>query len=278
MGTNGDSNSPKTSFFKENNHSHDSLSNNSDASSSHSEKESAASYFPLQIDPIPTTTVENLCYNDRMQQQKMPAAKTRSERILEAINKRAPPRIIRRILKCSFAYFISTLFSAIYPVAIQLGTVPFITSTGCLLCHPGRTMGAQFDATLTAALGAALAIIYGLAGVAAASTYNANYPDSYAGAAINCVFLVVGVFLAQLLRQIFPKLSIFSLQFMVVQLFTLTTSVNMKEIPMDLSSEFGFCLIIGNFISLIVNLFIWPETAVDGLGKHMENKKLLIRN
>lgn len=268
MGTNGDSNSPKTSFLEGKNNSYNSLSDNDNTSSAHLEEKRASSYFPLQIDPIPPTTpAKNLCYNDRMQQQEIPAAKTRSERILETINKRAPPRIIRRILKCSFAYFISTLFSTIYPVAIQLGNVPFITSTGCLLCHPGRTMGAQFDATLTAALGAALAIIYGLAGVAAASTYNANYPDSYSGAAINCIFLVVGVFVAQLLRQIFPKLSIFSLQFMIVQLFTLTTSVNMKEIPMDLSSEFGFCLIIGNFISLIVNLFIWPETAVDGLGR-----------
>lgn len=264
MGMNGDSNSPKSSFLENDNHSLNDI-NNGTYNNSHLEEKDTTSYFPLKIDPNPTTVTKTLCNNDRMEEMR---AKTRSERILEAINKRAPPRIIRRILKCSIAYFISTLFTTMYPVAIRLGNVPFITSTGCLLCHPGRTMGAQFDATLTAAFGAALAIIYGLAGVAAASTFNANHPDSYSGAAINCMFLVVGVFVAQLLRQVFPKLSIFSLQFMIVQLFTLTTSVNMKEIPMDLSSEFGFCLIIGNFISLIVNLFLWPETAVDGLGKY----------
>ncbi|KAI8092100.1 hypothetical protein BDF21DRAFT_436776 [Thamnidium elegans] len=128
-------------------------------------------------------------------------------------------------------------------------------------------MGAQFDATLTSALGAAVAITYGLAGVAAATAYNVKHPDSSAGVGINCLFLLVGIFAAQMLRQVFPKLHFFSLQFMVVQLFTLTLGVGYTETPLGLSTRFGLSLLIGNFVSLFVNLIFWPETAVDGLGR-----------
>lgn len=246
----------------------DNKNNNMEASSSSSEsdneiKKDFRDYIPPNLIGMPITPVDT-CNSTPVTEKPV---KTRTERILDSVHKRAPPRVIRRILKCSIAFFISTLFSTIYPVAIALGTAPYITCTGCLFCHPGRTMGAQIDATFTAALGAAFAIVYGLAGVSAATAYNASHPDSYAGAGINCMFLVIGVFGAQLIRQKFTKLAFFGLQFIIVQLFTLTVGVGYKEIPFSLSSDLGLGLIIGNFVSLFVNLILWPETAVDSLGK-----------
>lgn len=222
-------------------------------------------YFPIPLRHIPTNRPDKSCINTTIRTEKAP--KTRTEIIIDRIQKRAPRRIIRRILKCSMAYFISTLFSTIHPLANALGQSPYLVCSGCLFSHPGRTMGAQFDATLTSALGAAVAIVYGLAGVSAATTYNAHYPDSNGGAGINCLFLLIGIFGAQVTRQQFPKLHFFSLQFMVVQLFTLTLGVDYKEIPLKLSSQYGLTLLIGNFVSLFVNLLFWPETAVDGLGR-----------
>ncbi|KAI9256366.1 hypothetical protein EDC94DRAFT_616226 [Helicostylum pulchrum] len=206
------------------------------------------------------------CCPSRTPNQDVPSTVT-PETFLDRFHKKLPSLVIRRILKCSIAFFISTLFSTIHPLANALGQSPFLVCSGCLFSHPGRTMGAQFDATLTSALGAAVAITYGLAGVAAATAYNVKHPDSNAGVGINCLFLLVGIFAAQMLRQMFPKLHFFSLQFMVVQLFTLTLGVGYTETPLGLSTRFGLSLLIGNFVSLFVNLVFWPETAVDGLGR-----------
>jgi hypothetical protein len=226
------------------------------------------SYSPKKLGQMPfispgkyrTTTTDDDPINSKASNE------TRTEKLIGFIQRKAPGRIIRRILKCTIAYFISTLFSTIDPLAKALGQAPYIVCSGCLLSHPGRTVGAQLDATLTSVLGAGLAIVYGLAGIAAATTYNAQHPNSYAGNGINCLFLVVGVFAAQLVRQKFPKLHFFSLQFMVVLLFSMTAGVGYKIVPLRLSSEFGLPFLIGAVVSLFVNVIFWPETAVEGLG------------
>lgn len=199
--------------------------------------------------------------------------RTKKEALLAYLQRKAPARIIRRILKCTIAFFISTLFCTIRPVGTALGQAPFIVSAGCLLSHPGRTVGAQIDATITSALGAASAIVYGLAGVSASVAYNNSHPNSHAGAAINCIFLVVGVFVAQTLRQKFPKLFFFSLQFMITILFTMVNSVGLTKNHLNLSSQFGLPFVIGSIVSLLVNLVFWPETAMDGLGRLQVNGK-----
>lgn len=229
------------------------------------------SYFPKHLGHTLFTSPERYQSKTNHDDKTHPEApsETKTERIIGRIQKRAPGRIIRRILKCTIAYFISTLFSTIDPLAKALGQAPFIVCSGCLLSHPGRTVGAQLDATITSALGAGLAIVYGLAGIAAATSYNAQHPNSYAGNGINCLFLVVGVFAAQLIRQKFSKLHFFSLQFMVVLLFSMTAGVGYKSVPLRLSSEFGLPFLIGAFVSLFVNVIFWPETAVDGLGMLM---------
>ncbi|KAL9557711.1 hypothetical protein MBANPS3_001258 [Mucor bainieri] len=228
-----------------------------------------ATYFPKQLGHMPFISPERYRAKANHDDKSHPEAQsgTRTERIIGHIQKRASGLTIRRILKCTIAYFISTLFSTIDPLANAIGQAPYIVCSGCLLSHPGRTVGAQLDATITSALGAGLAIVYGLAGIAAATSYNAQHPDSYAGNGINCLFLVVGVFAAQLIRQKFSKLHFFSLQFMVVLLFSMTSGVGFKSVPLRLSSEFGLPFLIGAFVSLFVNVLFWPETAVDGLGR-----------
>lgn len=159
------------------------------------------------------------------------------------------------------------MFSTIHTLAKAFAPAPFIICSGCLFCHPGRTVGSQLDASITSAAGAAFAIAYGLAGLEAATAYNVSHPDSHAGAAINCLFLVVGVFFAQLLRQKFPKLHFFSMQFMLVQLFALTNGVGYTEVPKYLPIQYGLAFLTGNIVSLFVNVIFWPESAVDGLGR-----------
>lgn len=266
-------NSRQTSTRDENSNSNSPSSNGiSSSCDSLSEDEvdlsEKTSYFPKQLGQMPFILPEKYrtptTDDDRINPKAL--TETRTEKLIGFIQRRAPGRIIRRILKCTIAYFISTLFSTIDPLAKALGQAPYIVCSGCLLSHPGRTVGAQLDATLTSALGAGLAIVYGLAGIAAATSYNAQHPYSYAGNGINCLFLVVGIFAAQLVRQKFPKLHFFSLQFMVVLLFSMTAGVGYKTVPLRLSSEFGLPFLIGAFVSLFVNVIFWPETAVDGLG------------
>ncbi|KAI8090955.1 uncharacterized protein B0P05DRAFT_627272 [Gilbertella persicaria] len=132
-------------------------------------------------------------------------------------------------------------------------------------------MGAQFDATVTAVLGVVAAVLYAFAGIAAAVAYNVRHPDTFlTGRTLNAIFLFVGIFGAQMLRQVYPKFHFFSLQFMIIQIFSMTRGVDYFSVPFELPLHYGIPLIIGHGISLMVNLVIWPETAVDGLGRALK--------
>jgi hypothetical protein len=138
-------------------------------------------------------------------------------------------------------------------------------------------MGAQIDATVTSIFGLILAVLWAFAALSAASTYNqhhlATHYDDPVGKVIPGLFLFVGVFLAQMLRQSLPKFYFFSLQFMIVQIFSMTRGQFETQMNWHLPLTFGIPLAIGAAISLLVNLFVWPETAVDGLGKSKKKKK-----
>ncbi|ORE10224.1 hypothetical protein BCV72DRAFT_200109 [Rhizopus microsporus var. microsporus] len=135
-------------------------------------------------------------------------------------------------------------------------------------------MGAQFDATITAVLGVVVAVLYALAGMAASVAYNVAHKDTYQsqpiGRVINVVFLFVGIFGAQMLRQAYPKFHFFSLQFMIIQIFAMSRSIDYLYVPFDLPLNYGIPLLMGHAIALFVNLVFWPETAVDGLGRALK--------
>ncbi|KAL0085688.1 hypothetical protein J3Q64DRAFT_1809690 [Phycomyces blakesleeanus] len=135
-------------------------------------------------------------------------------------------------------------------------------------------MGAQFDATITAVLGVGVALLYAFAALGSSSAYNKRHPDTYiddpVGMAFNALFLFVGVFAAQMLRQIYPKLYFFSLKFMMVQMFSLTAGTKYINLPYNIPLNYGIPMAIGAGLSLVVNLIIWPETAVDGLGRALK--------
>lgn len=140
-----------------------------------------------------------------------------------------------------------------------------------LFSHPGRTMGAQFDATVTAVMGVLAAILYTFAASAASVAYDQNHPSTLTyGRAINATFLFVGIFGAQMLRQIYPKFHFFSLQFMIIQIFSMTRAIDYVTVPFHYPLTYGIPLMIGHGISLVVNLIFWPETAVDGLGRALK--------
>lgn len=162
-------------------------------------------------------------------------------------------RIIRRVLKCSLAYFLATLFILIKPVANALGPAPFLCATGMLFSHPGRTVGAQVDTTAMACMGILLSVAYGMGGVAVSASGHRPY---------TCIFLFCGIFTASALRQQWPRFFFFSLHFMVLQIFILTALGPNLILPL----KYGIPMLIGCGVSLLVNLVVWPESATDNLG------------
>lgn len=227
--------------------------------------------FPIQLEqrfdlkgPKPPVEEED--------EEEQPLPPSRKERLLHYLHVKFPSRIVRRVLKCTIAYFLTALFSLISPLSHAIGPAPFLSTTGMLFSHPGRSMGAQFDATVTAVLGVVCAVLYAFAGLASSVAYNQANPETFItdpkGRTINAVFLFVGVFAAQMLRQVFPKFHFFSLQFMIIQIFSMTRGIDYLQVPYDLPLNYGLPLLIGHGIALVVNLFCWPETAVDGLGNN----------
>ncbi|KAM3579788.1 hypothetical protein VKS41_007869 [Umbelopsis sp. WA50703] len=196
---------------------------------------------------------------------------TRKEQVLKILHEKFPRRIVHRIIKATFAYVTCIVLCSIEPVVNALGPAAYLSITGCLFTHPGRTMGAQIDATITSVLGIALAICWALAGMAASIAYNRSWgqdlPTHQAGVAINAAFLIVGIMFAQILRMRFPKFQFFSLQFMIVQIFCNTKLINLTEMQPGGVLNFGIPLMLGAGVSLFYNLILWRETAVDGLGR-----------
>ncbi|KAG0167567.1 hypothetical protein DFQ30_005904 [Apophysomyces sp. BC1015] len=203
--------------------------------------------FPSQIEHlfIPPPMKVHSAASGLKQNKDEKESKPFKESVLNYLHKKFPSRIVRRVLKCTIAYFITTLFSLIPSLTAAIGPAAFLVTTGMLFNHPGRTMGSMWDSTLTSVLGVVLAVLYVFAALAAASGYNVRHLDTFEsdprGNALNASFLFVGIFGAQMLRQVYPKFYFFSLKFMM-----------------------------GAGISFVVNLVIWPETAVDGLGRALK--------
>ncbi|ORY91108.1 hypothetical protein BCR43DRAFT_538228 [Syncephalastrum racemosum] len=143
-------------------------------------------------------------------------------------------------------------------------------------------MGAQFDATFMAVTGVVMSVLWALAGLAASVHYNTHhhYELHPLGVIANALFLFFGILFAQLIRQVWPKFFFFGLHFMVIQIFSMTLGVNQTTMPLGLPVTYGVPLLIGCGISLLVNLVLWPESAVDSLGRAIlettdSSKKLL---
>lgn len=123
---------------------------------------------------------------------------------------------------------------------------------------------------------------FAYAGLASSVAYNVRHMDSTeVSGAINAVFLFVGIFLAQTLRQRFPAFFFFSLQAMIIMIFSFSTTPGLQQLvlPTQLPLQFGLPLLTGTAISQAINILIWPETAVEGLGKRKKKgrRKKLIR-
>jgi hypothetical protein len=120
-------------------------------------------------------------------------------------------------------------------------------------------------------MGVLVAVVYAIAALAAGVAWNDNnldiYIDNPVPRVISMVFMFVGVMLAQMLRQIFPKFHFFSLQFMIIQIFTMTHAFTYTSVPYQLPLDYAIPLMIGHGISLVINFLFWPESAVDGLGR-----------
>jgi hypothetical protein len=140
-----------------------------------------------------------------------------------------------------------------------------------LFSHPARSTGAQIDTTVTSVMGVLVAVVYAMAALAAGVAWNNNnldiYIDNPVPRVISMVFMFVGVMLAQMLRQIFPTFHFFSLQFMIIQIFTMTHAFTYTSVPYQLPMDYAVPLMIGHGISLVINFLFWPESAVDGLGR-----------
>jgi hypothetical protein len=234
--------------------------------------------------PAPTVRSSIVGEDDVLESQKKEQKSevtSRKAKIMTFLHQKFPRRILHRMIKASLAYLTTIILCYIQPIQDAIGPSMYLAVTGCLFTHPGRTMGAQIDATITSVIGVVLAVCWAMAGMAASVSYNRQYIDDLAnhqvGVAINATFLVIGVMFAQILRMRFPKFQFFSLQFMIVQIFCNTKFINLTEMDYKGILQFGIPLILGAGVSLFWNLILWRETAVDGLGKS-EFKKSLVRN
>jgi hypothetical protein len=74
----------------------------------------------------------------KVPEEQPPSSVSKKERLLDYLHKKFPSRVVRRVLKCALAYFLTTLFSLIHPLTVAIGSAAFLTSAGSVFNHPGR--------------------------------------------------------------------------------------------------------------------------------------------
>lgn len=63
---------------------------------------------------------------------------SRKKALLDYLHAKLPRRVVHRVLKCTLAYFLTTLFSLVHPLTVFVGRSVFLTTTGSIFNHPGR--------------------------------------------------------------------------------------------------------------------------------------------
>ncbi|KAG0238776.1 hypothetical protein BGW42_002642 [Actinomortierella wolfii] len=179
-------------------------------------------------------------------------------------------RVIQRHIKFVVAFYITSLMALIPQVATALGPTPYLANVTVVFMHPSRTIGSMLEATVFSVIGALLAAVWILPCEAIVAEYNKKYmtPDGFTAAwAIEAAWFFVGVWAMTTAKSRYAKLNCAFIMFIMTGVFAFTKNTKAATFnPYNFLDLIG-PMLLGVLASLIICVFLWPETASQGLGR-----------
>ncbi|KNC97429.1 uncharacterized protein SPPG_07352 [Spizellomyces punctatus DAOM BR117] len=183
------------------------------------------------------------------------------------------PVNLKRLFKCVAAFYIAMLFGLIPSWIRILEPETVMAPIALLLLHPARTVGAQLEVIITGLAGAFIGVAWGLGTLAALGSYFQNYPgvdnQGFGKAVVGLGSILVFVFGATTINAKYPHLRSFCMNGCIITVLIIPAVFDMpsyQPAPI-LSALKGYC--IGAGISLVLNIFPWPEFANEHLKSTM---------
>ncbi|KAG2191099.1 hypothetical protein INT46_005740 [Mucor plumbeus] len=184
---------------------------------------------------------------------------------ISKIKSRIPPLpAIRTTLKATFATLISLIFVLVNDTRSTIGTASTLVTLGTLLYFPVKPIGTHIKLTIQGVLSAAIGSAWCLLG-----NYVANLardpaienPIQPASSAVSAVFCTVIIFVIAYVRTKYPQIYFATIFAGMISSFSLTVNASTPGFQTSITLNFFKPLLFASAISLMVNLFLWPEDS-----------------
>ncbi|KAI5463359.1 hypothetical protein BGZ63DRAFT_505607 [Mariannaea sp. PMI_226] len=168
----------------------------------------------------------------------------------------------QRIVKCSAAITISVIVVIIPAVVTAFGPSTFLCPLATIFGHPGQRTGLMIEALLMILLGSLIGVGWSLLGLYVASLVFDTNPD--AAYAIRAIFFLVSIIFHGYVRSSSPRLFPFVAFLLIATIIVLLS--NAQTATLAVFTRLIYPLLCGSGISLLVNIFIFPELSSSFLG------------
>lgn len=188
---------------------------------------------------------------------------------LKAITKRvATTRVGVQLLKAFVAIFSGYILCLVPAIRRWLGPYHYILVLSIIFNHPARSIGSQLDGVLFTSVGTAVGFGWGVVGLLL-STSTLAAKAGYGG--VLAVFLVLFIAGMAWIRACFIRFYQAVLCAGITIIYTTVADTNGRDIQWSKLLQFLIPWVLGQALSLAVNIIIFPDTGAWAVSKAMNN-------
>ncbi|TWU73050.1 hypothetical protein ED733_002602 [Metarhizium rileyi] len=168
-----------------------------------------------------------------------------------------------RLLKTFLAFFIAYCLCLTPATRDWLGRYSYMIVVSVILNHPARTVGGQIEGTILTIVGTAIGLGWGTVGLLL-STSTLAARAGYGG--ILAMFLAFFMFALACIRAFFIRFYQAVLCAGIAIMFTTLAETNNKNVPWIKLRDYAIPWLLGQAISLLVNVLIVPDAGARALA------------
>lgn len=179
------------------------------------------------------------------------------------------------LVKCVLAYFIASLavFVPQFSEFLGHGDGKHFVATCTVYFHPSRSMGSMIQATIYALMALSWAVLISVSSMATAIGFNQIDHRSLGHAVVLLVYVCGGVGFIGYWKQRMgdPTVGVAASMASMVVFFNITRegSIQLGQLSLRKVLQYFFIVILGLFISNVVNYILWPVSADHNLKRDM---------
>ncbi|KAG7111379.1 Protein BRE4 like protein [Verticillium longisporum] len=180
-----------------------------------------------------------------------------------------------RLFKASLAFFIAYCLCLVPQVREWLGRYNYIMVVSVIINHPARPMGPQLDGTILTILGTISGLAWGVIGlILSYSTVDAR--TGYG--AILALFFSIFIACVAYIRAYWTRFYQFSISAGIAMCYSCLAEVNGEQVRYIKFWSYGIPWILGQAISLVVNLAFLPDAGSRALAETLHEAFFIMQD